>query len=371
MNQGKTEGELFLAGAQELSAETEYKFVRNLPKTTEAVAEKRRNEKRRVLHDAEVIPLDERQDLLRTIFEANHKPLGETEHIDVYNPAVIVLPNGEVEFLGRAEGRETPFSTLILHFRLVDGNWLPQDTVALPLEDPAIAKIGDKVVVAGVKLDREIRTASANWSTVFYAGKSLDDLEKLEEEGPPGGKDVRLAELKVSIRGIGVYVRPHTVKGGLEGQIGFTTIDSLDNLNAKVIQEAPLINARFPEGEWGGVNQAWELPDGRVFCLGHRAYRDKAVKVPGEKDKKGARHYFPWAFVHDPVTGEIQDLGILAESSDFPPGVAKAWDLRDVLFSAGFVLDLEGTKLTFFVGTRDTGVGKIVIDNFQIPPKNS
>lgn len=361
MAQGKTERELLLAGAQELGGKTEYKFVRKLPNTIDALAEKRLNKEKRILSPGEVIPLDERQDLLRRIFEINHKPIGETEHIDVYNPAIIVLPGGEVEFLGRAEGRKTPFSTLVLHFQFVDGHPIPRDKFALPLEDPAIAKIGDEIVVAGVKLDRNLTTASADYKTDIYAGKSLGDLEKLEEEGPRGMKDVRFAQLKVLTNGVGVYTRPHTVAGGLEGQIGFTTIDSLTDLTAKVIQDAPLINARFPEGEWGGLNQAQELPDGRVIGLGHRAYRDE----------KKERHYFPWAIIHDPVTGEIIDLGILAESSDFPPGVAKAWDLRDVLFSAGFILDLKENKLTLYVGTRDTGVGKIVIDNFRIPPKNS
>lgn len=347
---------MLLAGAVELSKKTEYKFVRDLPKCIDVLTKKRRNEENRVISPGEMIPLDERQDLLRRIFEANYKPLGETEHIDVYNPAIIVLPNGEVEFLGRAEGRKTKFSTLVIHFRRVDGKWLPQDTVALPLEDPAVAIIDDKIVASGVELDRNLATASAEYKTVSYKGRSLDDLERLEEEGPLGIKDVRLTELKVLKKGIAVYTRPHTLKGGLEGQIGFTIIDSLDDLNAQVIQNAPLINARFPEGEWGGVNQAQELPDGRIFGVGHRAYRDE----------KKARHYFPWAFIHNPVTGEFQDLGILAESSDFPHTEAKAWDLRDVLFSAGFIL--EGDKLTLYVGTRDTGVGKIVIDNFQIPP---
>ena len=351
----KLENDLLAEGAYKLSKAEEYKFVRELPKCIDALAKHRRNEENRVPHDAEIIPLDKRQDLLRAIFEANHKPLDKTEHIDVYNPAVIVGPNG-VEFLGRAEGRKTPYSTLAIHFRFTNEDWIPQNNIALPLEDPAIAHIDGKTVVAGVKLEKDIRTASSNWKTVFYEGTSLDDLEKLDEESPLGMKDVRFTKLKVLKKGTAVYTRPRELKGGL-GQIGFTTIDSLGDLSAKVIENAPLINARFPEGEWGGVNQAQELPDGRVLALGHRAYRDK----------KKARHYFPWAFVHDPVTGEIQDLGILAESSDFPPTVAKAWDLRDVLFSAGFIL--EGNRLTLYVGTRDTGVGRIVIDNFKIPPK--
>ena len=349
----------------ELSREKQYKFVRDLPKCTDALDEKRRNPEKRVLHDAEIIPLDKRQDFLRAIFEANHKPLGELEHIDVYNPAIIALPNGEIEFLGRAEARKTPFSTLVVHFRLVDGVWTPQDNIALQLQDPAVAYIGNQIVVAGVE-SKMFAPPFADYKTVFYKGTSLDNLKRLKEESPLCTKGVRLEELKVLIKGVAVYTRPIGLREGL-GQIGFTTIDSLDDLNEEVIRNAPLINARFPEGEWGGVNQAQELPDGRIFGLGHRAYKDN-VPSRAREDKKKARHYYPWAFIHDPVTGEIQDLGILAESSNFPKTDAKAWDLRDVLYSAGFILDQKNNRLTLFVGTRDTGVGKVVIENFKIPP---
>lgn len=355
MDQQQTESELLRAGAHELSKITEYTFPRELPMCIDALAKYRRNEENRVVSQGEIIPLDQRQDLLRHIFEANHKPLDEAEHIDVYNPAVIVGPDGKIEFLGRAEGRKTPFSTLLVHLRLVDGVWTPQSNISFPLEDPAVAYIGNQIVVAGVKLIRDIRTATAVWRTVFFKGTSLDHLEPLKTEGPIGMKDIRFVELEGGK--IGVYTRPRGIKEEGLGQIGFTIIDSLDDLNEQVIKDAPLINARFPEGEWGGVGQAKQLPDGRIVVLGHRAY----------KDNKKARHYFPWAFVHDPATGKIQDLGILAESSDFPDTDAKAWDLQDVLFSAGFIL--EDHTLILYVGIRDTGVGKIDIENFEIPPK--
>lgn len=353
MPREKTEIGKVVTGADKWNRKPEYWSPGELPRCREAIAKLRRNEEHRVISRGEIIPLDERQDLLYRIFEANHLPLDETEHIDVYNPAIVVDPNGEIEFLGRAEGRSTKFSTLIVHFRLINGTWTPQDKIAFHLEDPAVAYIDDQIVVAGVKLKRDIRTASADYKTVFYKGTSLDNLEQLGGEGPPGMKDIRLVKLRDGK--IGVYTRPQGQKGGL-GQIGFTTLNSLDDLNEQVIQNAPLINVRFPEGEWGGANQAQSLPDGRVFVLGHRAYRDE----------RRARHYFPWAFVHDPATEKVRDLGILAESANFPNRVAKAWDLRDVLFSAGFIL--KGAKLTLYTGTRDTGAGKITIGNFQIPP---
>ena len=336
----------------ELSGPWEFKLPGELPRCVDELVKFRRNKIGRVISPGEMIPLDARQDLLYRIFEKRGISLGRKEPIDIYNPAVIISENGDVEFLGRAEGRQTKFSTLTVHLRLEDGVWTPQDNIAFKLEDPAVAYIGGQIVVAGVELKHDIRAASVNYKTVFFKGSSLDDLKRLKEEGPLGMKDIRLVEL--TDRKIGVYTRPQGLKGWL-GQIGFVVVNSLDDLNKQVIQNAPLINSRFPKGEWGGVSQAKLLPDGRILALAHRAYRDK----------KG-RHYFPWEFVHNTETGEIQDLGILAESANFPPGVAKAWDLQDVLFSAGFIL--EDDKLTLYVGTRDTGVGKIVIRNFQIPP---
>lgn len=353
MTQEQTTNDQVIHGVFELGKKQEYRFPRTLPKCTDELAKYRRNDEHRIISRGEMVPLDERQDLLYRIFEANHIPIGETEHIDVYNPTVIVNPNGDLEFLGRAEARKTRFSTLVIHFRLIDGVWTPKEKIALKLEDPAVAFIDSQIIVSCVELKKDSRTASAKYNTIFFKGNSLDDLERLQKEGPMGMKDIRLVKL---VNGkVGVYTRPQGLKDGL-GQIGFTTIDSLDDLNEQMLENAPLINARFPEGEWGGVNQAQQLPDGRVLVLGHRAYRD------GKK----ARHYFSWAFIHDPATGQIEDLGILAESSNFPPGIAKAWDLRDVLFSAGFIL--KDNKLTLYVGTRDTGVGKIAIDNFKIPP---
>lgn len=353
----KIGGESSFTAGYELSKQAEYKSPRELSKCREALAEHKRNIQHRVLLDREIVPLNKRQKMLHRIFQENSVPVGKTEPIDVYNPAVIVTKNGEIEFLGRTEGRITKFSTLIVHFRFTEGTWTPQNNIAIHLEDPAVAQIGDQLVVAGVELIKDIRTATVNYKTVFYTGTSLEDLKRLEVEGPLGMKDIRLVELQDGR--IGVYTRPQGInKGGL-GQIGFCIIDSLADLNKQVIQDAPLINARFPEGEWGGANQAQLLPDGRVLVLGHRAYRDK---------KKG-RHYFPWAFVHDTQTGEIQDLGILAQSADLPPGAAKAWDLQDVLFPAGFIL--KGDRLTLYLGTRDTGVGKVVIKNFQIPPASA
>jgi hypothetical protein len=320
-----------------------------LPSVQDALAQYRVTKEKRMVSSGELIPLNERQDLLREIFVTAGLPLEKDEPIDVYNPAV-VRSGGSIEFLGRVEARFTKFSTLMLHFVLENGVWTPQPTITEKLEDPSIMNLKDTTIVAGVKIELLEQFQWPVYKTIFYScdGVKLDQLQP-RIEGPNGMKDIRLVQLE---NAIGVYTRPQGKIGGL-GQIGFTTINSLDDLMPEIIQNAPLIQVRFPKGEWGGVNEAQVLPDGRILALGHRAH----------KDKNKARHYYPWMFIHNPITGEIQDLGILAESTDFPPGVAKAWDLEDVLFPAGF--DLDGKELTLYVGIRDTQVGKIVIKNFD------
>lgn len=122
-------------------------------------------------------------------------------------------------------------------------------------------------------------------------------------------------------------------------------------------------------GEWGGVNEAQLLKDGRVLAFGHRAYRDI----------QSLRHYYPWAFVLDPTSGEIIDLGILATRTDFPAGVARAVDLIDVIFSGNIIpadqgKDIEETDFwLMIVGLSDAEAGIIKIANplKRINEKNS
>jgi len=85
-------------------------------------------------------------------------------------------------------------------------------------------------------------------------------------------KDIRLVELKNGK--IGVFTRPQG-RRGRRGKIGFTTISSLENLTPRTLTKAQIIKGQFAKGEWGGVNQALILKNGKIGALGHIARYSK------------------------------------------------------------------------------------------------
>jgi len=268
---------------------------------------------------------------------------------------------------GRAEPHTSEIDSLTIFFKKDGDHYLPQPHPVFRLQDPSVTKINGEIILCGIEV--EVVTLSRFqqliqgkkedrkilfYKTVFYKGDSIENLTRFAE-GPKGMKDIRLVKLTDGT--IGVYARPQGDNKGGRGQIGFTIIKDLSELSEELIQAAPLLSTRFPAKEWGGVNEAIPLPNGRVLALGHRAYYDNHE----------VRHYYPWAFVHDPKTGEVIDLGILAERSDFPEGLSKRTDLADVLFSAGMKL-LPNGHILLKVGMGDAEAGEMERDNPLVRP---
>lgn len=274
------------------------------------------------------------------------------DQVSVYNPSIIFRQNGEEYIAARVEpiSKEGEVESLVLFFRRDGEEWTPLDKPIFELQDPNITWIDGQMVFSGTEIKPGESDGEILYRSVFYAGKDFNDLDR-KAEGPWGMKGIRLVKL---IDGkIGVYTRPQGEKGR-KGQIGFTTVDSLEGFfkdAMDIVEKAPLLSTRFPNDEWGGVNQVIQLPDGRNLIIGHRAYKDDLNK----------RHYYPWAFIHEPFTGEIVDLGILAERSDFPPGPAKAHDLEDVVYPAGIVK--RDGKWFLIAGLSDTQAGEIEIED--------
>ena len=160
-------------------------------------------------------------------------------------------------------------------------------------------------------------------------------------------KDVRLVELADGR--IGIFTRPQGAKGG-RGKIGFTIVNSFEEVTAQTMQDAPLLPL-FGEEEWGGVNEAVLLSDNRIGVLGHIACFE-----PDE-----VRHYYPMSFVFDPQSRECTGLQILAERKEFLPGPSKRPDLEDVLFSGG--ITLMGEDALLYVGVSDCEVQYKTIRN--------
>ncbi|MCK9860823.1 DUF1861 family protein [Paenibacillus sp. ATY16] len=270
---------------------------------------------------------------------------------DVYNIAA-PIQDGEITVIpGRVESRDSEHSDVVF-FSEQGGRWLPvEGAPVLALQDPFHCRIGGELVLGGVEIyPHPEREDALMWRTVFYRGSGIRDL-KLFFKGPDGMKDIRLVELRGG--NIGVFTRPQGEKGG-RGKIGFAQVASLDALTTKIIDDAPLLDEQFAEGEWGGANEAHLLNDGRVGVLGHTACFDEA----------GDRHYYPMAFVYDPKDASFTDMKIIAERSRFLPGPSKRPDLQDVVFSGGLVRREDGNAL-LYAGISDADAQVLtIIDPF-------
>ncbi len=300
----------------------------------------------------ELIPLDEDQETLVEILKNKGKEVSEGVKIDVYNPSNIFVKDGKEYIAGRVEptGKKAEHQSVIVFFVHEGERWLPLEEPVIIGQDPNISWIGDWMVLSTVKLRPGEQEGWVDYFANYSAGTDFRRLSLLTE-GPRNMKSMSM--VKMADGGIGIYTRPQGEKKGGRGQIGFVRVNSLSDLAAgakEIMDNAPLLPFRFPEGEWGGTNQAILLPDGRHLVIGHRAYTDK----------DSIRHYYPWSFIHDPKTEEVVDLGIMTERANFPEGPAKDTDLVDILYTSG-VYEKDG-KWYLITGISDTQAGMIEID---------
>lgn len=290
------------------------------------------------------------------------------EGFDVYNPTAPFSYRGKKILCARVEKRDSEKSQAVFFeetekdvYRVIEG-WKRYE-----LQDPSIARVKGRYVLGGTEVFPHPENPEwVCWHTTFYYGTDLEHMEKLAD-GPDGMKDVRLVELADGK--IGIFTRPQGEKGG-RGKIGFTVAEDFAGVTKQAMEQAPLLDL-FEEEEWGGVNEAFLLTpslgtetefapktgtetafaDGRIGVLGHIAcFRPD-----------GVRHYFPMAFVFDPVTRSHTAPEILAERAEFLPGPSKRPDLEDVLFSGGILT--QGEKAVLYVGVSDCEVQNMVVPN--------
>ncbi|WP_408008256.1 DUF1861 family protein [Pseudalkalibacillus sp. A8] len=272
---------------------------------------------------------------------------------DVYNITAPFEDEGKLVIAGRVEGRDTEHSDVVF-FVEGDGVWKPRkNTKTYELQDPFVTRIDGELVFGGVEIfPHPTQEGALSWRTVFYRGDKINELERFAV-GPGGMKDIRLIGL--ADNKIGVFTRPQGEKGG-RGKIGYTEIDSLDELTPEVIDQAPLITSHFTEEEWGGANEVHLLGTGDIGVLGHIA----------KFDEEGNRHYYPMVFVYQPETNKISAMDLIATREDFPEGPSKRVDLEDVLFSGGLVR-LKNGQAELYVGVSDAEAHKAVLpDPFTI-----
>jgi len=186
-------------------------------------------------------------------------------------------------------------------------------------EDPKRVQIGNSWVLIMTKVKKE------GWQMSFQLDSDLNRLDEYREfaSGPEGMKDITLVELQDGR--ILVFTRPEreieylSINGHLDRvtikQVGWIIIDDLTQLTPETINRAKMIENLFAWGEWGGVNDAILLENGKIGVLGHIAY----------EDKEHNKHYYPITFEFDPETGLVDNFQIIATKDNFPEakGVAK------------------------------------------------
>lgn len=271
----------------------------------------------------------------------------KVDGMDVYNIAAPFEDEGDMVIAGRVEDRDSEYSNTIF-FINCDGVWVPRkNTIVFRLQDPFHTRINGELIFGGVEVLPDYGNHDRlRWRTIFYRGKCINKLRYFAA-GPEHMKDIRLIQLKD--HRIGVFTRPMGGAMG-RGKIGFTIIDSLDELNADVILGASIIKGQFKDDEWGGANELHILKNGLIGVLGHIACFDKKMN----------RHYYSIAFSVNTVSNEVSPIKIIATRSDFIPGDAKRPDLVDVIFSGGLVRKRDGLA-ELYAGVSDAEAHRLII----------
>ena len=272
--------------------------------------------------------------------------------LDVYNisgPFSNPDDPGQVLIAGRVEARDSERSTIRFFTETPSGEWVLVRTLpTFDLQDPFVSVHGGVLHLGGVEIVEDPAGLPGNpfrYRTVILACPSLPAARPVFT-GPWGMKDIRLVDTQDGR--LGVFTRPRHGADG-RGRIGFTIIDSMADLTVEVVESAPRLADLFIAEEWGGVNQATLLDDGRLGILGHIA----------SFDDEGSRHYYPMSLVLDPADSTWIDLHMLFERRDLPAGESKRRDLVDVVFPGGLAWDRQG--VTVYCGAGDAEAYQVTI----------
>ncbi len=266
---------------------------------------------------------------------------------DVYNASTPFMWQGSNYIFGRVERRHEQAKSHVRLFKQVDADtwaYVP-DSMRYDLEDPCIAIVHGEVIMEGTHVVRS-RNNVVCLMAYFYRGRDLNDLFYFTT-GPDHMKDIRLVEM--SDGKVGVFSRPRFAEGRC--QIGMNIINTVDELDEDVIQNAPFIEGLFGDDEWGGANQCYQLDSGLIGIIGHKSYVGDVCNV-----------YTTIAFVVDPRTRKLQDSRIICTRSSFAPGETKIHNTSDTTFPCGIVMRPDG-KADLYTGLNDIEIGRAVIDN--------
>lgn len=290
------------------------------------------------------------------IYESKLLTFDGVEGFDVYNCSIPFQWQGKRYMFGRVERREDFANSVTYLFEEVGkDHYAPvPGSSSYPIEDPHVAFIGDEIIMGGT----HVRKSKGEIDTLYgyyYRGKDLKFLSQFTC-GPANMKDIRLVQLANGK--VGVFTRPRgkhvAEKYGSEAIVGYCELNSIDELDATIVDKAEYIPGLFEKNEWGGCNQAYLLKDGRIGIIGHRCYLEPTAQVE-------LQVYVNISFVFDPQTFAISDMKVIGDKPSYPPTPCMLPYLEDCVFTSGIEMRGDG-KADLYSGVGDVAQGRIVID---------
>ena len=254
---------------------------------------------------------------------------------------------------GRVEKRSEWARSFSKLFKKTDKDTytLVPNSMIYQIEDPYITFINDELILGGTHPKYKRGTVETYYG-YFYKGTDLEDMFYFTT-GPDFMKDIRLVQLNDGR--IGIFSRPRSEevrkKYGTESIVGFTIINSIDELDDEVIENATPIEGLYKNDEWGGCNQCYVLSDRLIGVTGHQCYFDGDLPV-----------YTCTAFVFDYIDHKIIENKIIATSKCFPEHPAKVYKTSDTSFTSGMVMRNDGL-VDLYSGLGDTMEGRVTIDD--------
>jgi len=280
---------------------------------------------------------------------------GRIEKIDydsscwVYNPTHGFMYEGKKTLAARVEPRNNPFDSKVKFFQQDnDAVWRVNEQLpTFKMEDPFISVFNGEYLLGGVEVDSIDNDILTGYRTVFYSGRTLNDLHKVAH-GPESMKDIRLLPLENGKTAVFARPKPFNSQTALEnGRIAFAEVTNLDELLLK-IPEAVVLPNLYTEMQWGGSNQVLRLQNGNVSVLAHEAYFDE----------KG-RNYDTTIFEFDMKTKQAISENVLVQRDVFPMTEAKTEELFPVVFPGGIAPTSDTEIFTLYAGISDAAIGTI------------
>lgn len=277
------------------------------------------------------------------------KGIKEGSDYDVYNCSIPFVYEGKRYIYGRVEPHDRWATSRVYLFCETEPDVFERvvDATSYQMEDPFIAFINGERILGGVNVQKS-KGEFEYYDCRFYKGND-PEASVYFTTGPKNMKDIRLVQME---NGIGVFTRP-------EGLVGFTVINDIMELDAAVIDSAPIVDF-IDENGYGGANQCYYLESGMIGIIGHMVY---PKELP---DGRVERVYINVAAVFDPNTKKTVETKIIGTRRCYPPSDhikmhPTGIPLDDTAFTSGIVMRDDG-KADLYSGLSDALEGRITID---------